>query len=227
MAKETVTEYETAEKSITKIQCDHCDKEWDDRSADDLNMLVLDCTIDVRKYSRHTSWRSYSFDKNRSMMGDPCKISGESKIDICDSCLSSNLPEKYMIEVEQSDYYVEEKTIEKYICDFCEEEMGESLDHEVFINPRILLYPNKKYRARAGRSGSSLDDISPKGVINNFEEVARYNSKDEVIREIGEKLDCCESCANDLFRKNAHQSTDAYNNEKSWLSVLKDAMFGL
>lgn len=219
MAKKTITEYEQAENTVTKIQCGSCDTRWDSRGVrgkQGVNTVVLDCTIEEKSYS---GWRDRGFD--RTLWGDDShRINGAAVEDYCHDCWQGFMPDTAFVEVEEPEYYVEEKTREEYYCDFCEEGMDDSADHEVTLNPRIKI----EERIRSGHTG--LGERKTKVATREFKEVVRGStSRDRMHAECDERFDCCDECAGQIFGRGGEPSGSSES--KSLLAGLLDAVFGV
>jgi len=219
MAKKTITEYEGAEDTITKIQCGTCDTQWDNRGIrgkQGVNTVILDCRVEEKSYS---SWRDRGF--NRTLWGDDYyRITGEAVNDFCHDCWQTFLPDTAMMEVEEPEYYVEEKTRTEYYCDFCEENMGEDTDHEVTLNPRIKI----RERIRSGHTGLGRREsrVLTREINETF---SGSTTQDRLEAERDECFDCCSDCANEMF--NLGRGSSSSGGSKSLLAGLKSAFFGV
>jgi hypothetical protein len=191
MAKKEITEYEQVEETVTKIKCGNCDETWDSRGVrgkQGVNTVILDCRIEENSYT----WRNKGFD--RTLFGDSGhRINGEAIEDYCHDCWDSFFDETAFVEVKESDYYVEEKTREEYYCDFCNHKMGDEVDHEVTLNPRI------KIRRRA-RSYPITQRSEAEVLTREYQKTVRGNRDDRMSAERDECFDCCEDCAEEIFK---------------------------
>lgn len=198
MAKKTITEYEGAENTVTKIQCGGCDTRWDNRGIrgkQGVNTIVLDAMVQEQRYSGWDETRERKWN-GRSLFGSfgsrPARFTGKAVEDFCHSCWEAYLPDTAMVEVEEPDYYVEEKAREEYYCDFCENGMGEEPDHIVSLNPYITI----EEKIRTGRGLPGRNEYT---ATKEPGELVTCGSYDRMYAKRDESFDCCKRCANDIF----------------------------
>lgn len=222
MAKKTITEYEGAENTVTKIQCGNCDTRWENRGIrgkQGVNTVVLDAKVQERR--SYDGWRDERDSKwnGTSLFGSrPARFTGEAVEDFCQDCWQGFLPDTALVEVEEPEYYVEEKEREEYFCDFCEEHMGEEPTHIVSLNPYITI--EEKIR-----SGRGLPERKESTATREPDESVSCGSYDRMYAKRDESYDCCKKCANDMFNLGLFASSGGES--KSLLAGLKSAFFGV
>lgn len=216
--KEQRTEYERETEEKTVIQCDKCSTRWESRSADGCNLIVLNCKIGKRRsFGRSASYRTQSFD--RSLWSDErYQIDGEDSTDLCNSCWSEEFNTSSAMEITEEDYYLDEKTTNVYYCDFCNDELGESVDNTVSVNPRIL----------TGRTRSTMRGIREepdmKVETNSMHETVSVGSRESAESQRDECHDVCESCKDQIFGYDTTVSTGVF---KSMLDGFSSAFYKL
>lgn len=182
------------------VQCDDCTTRWESREDDGCNTIVLNCQI-AEAYSHHNGYRYRDFD--RSIYGDKkFHIHGDDYLDLCNSCWVDRKSPSAAMEVVEEDYHVDEKKVDVYYCDFCEEEIGGSVDDTVSVNPKIVATTRP---GGIGMSNNREVEVFTQNV-NDDVRVSR-NQNLETTRE--EHHDICQSCKNDLFGYN--QSNTIHN----------------
>lgn len=140
------TEYSESSKTVERIACNNCDERFENRSADGVTTLFLDGT--VARYNMSYGGRNYLHEKRWGYRTSTSNVimKAEAVADFCGSCLPSTFADDGVaIEVSDEEYIVEESTVEEFVCDVCEDTMGEEPDHTVQKNPRIKYY--RKVRA--------------------------------------------------------------------------------
>jgi hypothetical protein len=222
MAKKTITEYESAKNTVTKIQCGGCDAKWEDRSIrgkQGVKTVVLDAKVQRRR--SHGGWKSESNKKwnGTSVIGNrSVRFTGEAVEDFCDDCWQTHFPDTAFVEVEESEYYVEEMEREEYFCDFCEDGMGDEPEHIVSLNPHITI------EEKIG-SASAFSEVSKKTATRAPDNEVSCARNDRMYAQREDSYDCCKKCANDIFNLDLFDSSGG--GSKSLLAGIKKAFFGV
>jgi hypothetical protein len=212
--KKEITEYERAENTVTKIQCNSCDKQWDSRGehgSDGCKTVVLDAKIMVgySYFNEKDIWGDYTH-------SDKMKIVADDLADYCTDCWEALFDESMAVEVEEPEYYVEEKSTDIYYCDFCESEMGDEPTHEVTVNPYIERETQKR------GMGSSYFDTETVVVTRELDDLAMSRSGSKLCAKRHNSFDCCSQCVRDIFDISIAQ-TDS-NKEKGLCATIKDIL---
>lgn len=191
--KEEITEYQPAENTVTRIQCDGCTTTWDDRSADGINYVVLDAVLERKSYDgwdkKNNKWGSSI---SLSSLGAN-RISGADTAEYCDTCWSAFFTTGPAVEVTESEYYVEEETTEEYYCDLCGDGVGDSPDHEVSVNPRI-----EREREKRGTNVLHTERETVE-VVRELKQNVTCGTKGRKYARRDDVHDCCQSCAGEMF----------------------------
>ena len=190
--KEEITEFQPAEDSVTRIQCDGCTTTWDDRDDDGVNYVVLDAMIERKSFDgwdeKDYKWNSTSLS---SMSAN--RMTGRATAEYCDTCWDRFFTAGPAVEVTESEYYVEEETTEEYYCDFCGDGVGESPDHNVSVNPRIE-------KERETRSNNVLHTKRETvEMVRSLGESVSCGRRGRKYAKRDDTYDCCRSCAHEMF----------------------------
>jgi len=195
--KEAVTEYQPAEDTVTRVQCDGCTTTWDDRSDDGCNHVMLDAKIEKKSFDH---WRSESMWNNTSLSRVSAnRIAAVDTAEYCDTCWSGFFMKSHAVEITESEYYVEQETTEKYYCDFCGDGMGESVDREVSVNPRIEKEQEKP------ENNALFTERETVAIVRELGESVTCGTRGRKYAKRDDKYDCCRSCSREIF--NINQST--------------------
>jgi hypothetical protein len=226
MAKKEITEYQPAEDTSTVIQCDSCEKEWENRGIrgnEGVNTVILNAKIEQRR--THSGWSTESDRKwnGSSVIGDrPVRFTGEAINDYCHECWNSFFDEGVMIEVEKPEYYVDEVTKEQFYCDFCESGMGDEPSNTITLNPYITveqrIHSTGTLRNRTEKNTATCEP-------NDAVSCGRY---DKLYVERFDSFDCCDDCANDIFNLGRAASTESGESfAKAFAKGFKSVFFGV
>jgi len=190
--KEEITEYQPAEDTVTRVQCDGCTTTWDDRSDDECNHVMLDATIERKSFD---GWDSKSYKWNSTSLSSMSanRMAAVDTAEYCDTCWSGFFTTGHAVEVTESEYYVEEETTEEYYCDFCGDGMGESVDREVSVNPRI-----EKEKEKRGHNVLTTERKTV-AIVRELGESVTCGTRGRKYAKRDDDYDCCHSCAREIF----------------------------
>lgn len=202
---------ETKTEEVERIKCDDCGV-VDSRHR--INVLALDPKVMSHKsttysnewrerdWGQHTSWHTWT---------TGCKIEPEAYLDLCDGCLDSHLidPEEHQKDslerelervdnerITEEEHETIEKEVDTYRCDKCGSYMGESVDCDIVVNPRLKFTKRSYTPALLSQRGSEETEMFRK---MNVKGPKSLHGPDRVKTREDKKLDWCTDCTAETF----------------------------
>lgn len=210
MAKVTNERVEKESETVTRYACNNCDRRYDSRDDERLNVIVLDAEPQRKRNRTYSDWRDMRWGSGRTARRTYFRMKSAAKVDICqESCFSGIFLDSDVhtmdsidrelrpaIEVEEMKHEVVEQREDEYLCDKCGDSMGTTPDHDVSLNPHFRIERRDNHALGSVRGEVDVQQELPDD--DEYIQVGGFNDG-RVTPYREDSFDVCHGCAREVF----------------------------